>query len=1053
MKIPLILHRSPFVANKKTNMWNARPALVVIVLFFAAAFSGFAQASQAPAGGTATAPSPTPDTPYSVVERGANHRVWQKFSYETTVDRQVVAHSHSYTEIATGLAHLVGNQWVDSSPEIQITAAGAQATNAQHSVSFLANINASGAVYVTTPEGKHLVSNIQGLSYFDTATSSSVLIGTIKDSTGQLLDTKDRALFPDAFSGLSADVLYVNSISGFEQLVVLTAQLPSPTQWNMNPSTVLLQVITEFLNSPSPQIALFQDDSGTDQHLDFGIMKMGLGYAFALGSEENKVRVTKEWLVQDGRTFLIESVRLTDILPLMHDLPPLPPGSASLSTPTGSVPHQLASHRRLLPPKLAANTAAHSTFRTPQSALSSSHSALVKGVALDYTMLTTQTNFLAQSDTTYYVSGSVSLTGSNVFEGDAVIKYATNASIQLNFGLTSPSVTFLGSSYRPIVFTAKDCNTVGETISGSTGSPTGYYANPALSLSVSPSAPGLSSVRFAYAMQALQLQLSGSSSAVSDAQFINCQQGLVSTGGATFNVRNALFANTLTNAVMGSGMTVTAENVTFSGSAYLAAGASFSSGSSFSLTNCILSNVTNLFAGVSTTNADYNGFYQSPSFGTHIAPTISSYPFQTVGAGGFYLATDSLYRNYGTTNLNSLLLSDIQKKTTYPPIVYSNTTVAVDTAFSPQAQRDTDQPDIGYNYDPLDYCFGGVEGSGNITFAPGTAVGWFRTKAGYSGTTGYGLQMDNGKVVTFSGTEQAPCAWVRANTVQETVNGNWPPLYGAGGITGNAWPNISDSPELHARFTLFSCLAAEGQTYRDNYGWLTARCTHCEFHDGDVGYYNVRHYLTNCLLDRCAVFLHTDWSDSAVAMRNCTERGHSLDLERWNSGTNAVVSVRDCAFDSVTVITNNPGIPANTDYDYNAFLTNWGETLPPGPHDKIVTNFNWRTGTLGAWYLPTNSPLIDAGSLTNAGLAGLYHFTTQTNQVKEATTPVDIGYHYVALDANGNPVDTDGDGVSDYLEDANGNGSVDSGETDWQSATDLGLKVIITRPPNNSVIP
>jgi hypothetical protein len=63
---------------------------------------------------------------------------------------------------------------------------------------------------------------------------------------------------------------------------------------------------------------------------------------------------------------------------------------------------------------------------------------------------------------------------------------------------------------------------------------------------------------------------------------------------------------------------------------------------------------------------------------------------------------------------------------------------------------------------------------------------------------------------------------------------------------------------------------------------------------------------------------------------------------------------------------------------------------------------------------------------------GLYHFTTQTNQVKEANSIVDIGYHYVAVDAYGNPIDTDGDGIPDYLEDTNGNGVFDSGDLgDW----------------------
>ena len=47
---------------------------------------------------------------------------------------------------------------------------------------------------------------------------------------------------------------------------------------------------------------------------------------------------------------------------------------------------------------------------------------------------------------------------------------------------------------------------------------------------------------------------------------------------------------------------------------------------------------------------------------------------------------------------------------------------------------------------------------------------------------------------------------------------------------------------------------------------------------------------------------------------------------------------------------------------------------------------------------------------------------------------MDIGLHYVALDANGNMADFDGDGLPDYIEDANGNGSLDAGETSWTSA-------------------
>ena len=56
-----------------------------------------------------------------------------------------------------------------------------------------------------------------------------------------------------------------------------------------------------------------------------------------------------------------------------------------------------------------------------------------------------------------------------------------------------------------------------------------------------------------------------------------------------------------------------------------------------------------------------------------------------------------------------------------------------------------------------------------------------------------------------------------------------------------------------------------------------------------------------------------------------------------------------------------------------------------------------------------------------------------TNQTRELSTMVDIGFHYVAVGTNGVPLDTDGDGLADYAEDSNGNGSPDTGETSWQS--------------------
>jgi hypothetical protein len=117
---------------------------------------------------------------------------------------------------------------------------------------------------------------------------------------------------------------------------------------------------------------------------------------------------------------------------------------------------------------------------------------------------------------------------------------------------------------------------------------------------------------------------------------------------------------------------------------------------------------------------------------------------------------------------------------------------------------------------------------------------------------------------------------------------------------------------------------------------------------------------------------------------------------------------------------------------YNGYYATGGTFLQgTNTTDKFLTNdVGYQTNFLGNYYLPINSPLINAGS-TNANLLGLYHYTTTTNQVPETNSVVDIGYHYVATDAYGNPLDTAGYGIPDYLADANGNGVWDPGEVDW----------------------
>jgi len=208
----------------------------------------------------------------------------------------------------------------------------------------------------------------------------------------------------------------------------------------------------------------------TDQTVDFGAMQMVRGRAFAMGHRDREAPVGKAWLLLDGRQFLVEEVAVADVAASLDELPEPPP--VSLKPRNNSVRHIVSSKRLLPEPPLA--KVSGNVMHVPRL------SSPAHGVVLDYlTINSAQTNFTFKADTTYYISGSVNLNGVTTIEGGTVIKYApTNSASVTCLG----PVNSLSAPYRPAIFTARDDNSVGETIAGSTGTPTGYYATNALCL-------------------------------------------------------------------------------------------------------------------------------------------------------------------------------------------------------------------------------------------------------------------------------------------------------------------------------------------------------------------------------------------------------------------------------------------------------------------------------------------------------------------------------------------------------------------------------------------
>jgi hypothetical protein len=488
-------------------------------------------------------------------------------------------------------------------------------------------------------------------------------------------------------------VRYTYSLAGFEQDIILREQPPDPAAYGLNAETTRLQVLTEFVEAPSVRKAGQPADGPTgNETLDFGAMRIGRGKAFALGessSTQRKVEVRRSWERLEGRDFLLEEVEFRSVRPRIEALPP-PPGALNRQPAPGSVLHRVVDGRLLPPPRLVRQST--NTFQIARAQVDSA-----PGYVLDYvTLINSYTNLTLQGDTTYYVSGWVDVVGVLTIEGGSVIKFP-DGSVS-GGSISAQQIVCATGPYRPAIFTSKNDNTVGQSITNSTGSPEIIMAN-----LLTGSGTNFNYLRFIYTEVALVIETNLSK--VANCQFIDCGESIDLYWGEV-QVDNVLFANSGGVSYIGSlpsGQTnvLRANHVTHVGSGSFA---KYGSIGVLAVTNSIL------LSGVGAASV------------YHTNSIASSATFQTVGGGEYYLANGSALRNAGTTNINAALKADLQKKTTYPPVAIT-TNFTGNTTLSMLSIRDTDIPDLGYHYDALDYF---IDPQGSWTIDPGVSR-WVRS--------------------------------------------------------------------------------------------------------------------------------------------------------------------------------------------------------------------------------------------------------------------------------------------------------------------------------------
>lgn len=1002
-----------------------------LALILTSAVAGSAQTIQPPTSvlpGDALTPSA-----YITGDVGPNHRQWLAVTTSKGAGvESVIVTNLAYTEIGNGLNYLdpATATWKPSVEILYPYPGGCIGTNGPIKAIFANNANVPDAVDVEIGQCRWQ-SHVIGLSYQDLATGSNVLISEVVDCNG-VLDQPNRVTYQQAFSDFKASLVYEYHRGGVEQWVVIEERPPLPEAFGLSSASSVLQVLSEFVAAPQPVLTPASAPSSTggslaDQFVDFGGVTIGPGKAFAIGSDPiTGVVVGKEYATISGRTVLCESVPVPAIATALDELPL--PTQAAVKPKSGSVLHVVSS-KRLLPVAKAQTTPrplASKEGILPGQPLTQQPSMRVafgsfpkRGFSIDYALVTSQSNFTFRNDQTWLVSSPVTFSGTTVFEGGAVIKF-TNVNTSL-ITLNGPFIC-AGTAYQPTILTSVNDNSVGSTIVGSNGSPTNdstvgtYLSIPAAQTN------DYRCLRMSYAN--IGISAGGTNSInVWHSQFLHCNTAVQNNGGIA--LRNVLLAQDLF--CLYTPTLATLENVTAADCTNLFAHYS----SSAYVTNSIF------------TDSDETGIV---SFSFSASNSVGSGIYQSAGAGNYYFADGSTNRNAGTTNINPALLTDLATKTTYPPLLLTNTTYSTSTSLNPQAQRDTDTPDIGYHYDSLDYIVGTlyVTNSSVLTIGAGTAI---------AACNSSGIVLSDPSSIVSVGTPTAPNWMVWYQNVQEQpiqLNG-----YTSGTIISPYHPGNA-APTGTFQFTKFAATGgADNLLYHgaDPFNYTNLLVQECEFWNGGNsfggGTNGWQATLNNNLFYRTTMNFSTlGTATNSLTLSNNLFYGVSASRIMYVQPSGMVWRAYNNSFDTCWFFAG-----ATSSNGYNAYINCTNRINPATGTDVTSSNaFVYQAGPLGAFYQPTNSILIGKGS-TTANLTGLYHYTVTTNEVVEGTNTVSIGYHYVAVDSNGKPLDTNGDGIPDYLSDANGNGLIDSGEIGWNINGDLGLKVIITRPKNNSILP
>jgi hypothetical protein len=907
----------------------------------------------------------------------------------TMEDGSVQVTQRGYTELDPGSNYWDDGQWKKSQAVIELDdKIGAKAIQAQQKVFFKPSVNQRGAVEIHTPEGMVLKSSVLGLSYFDSFSGQMVTLATTHRSVGELLEP-NQIIYRDAFDNIHADVLYTFRTSGLEQDIIFRENPPAPELFGLLPESTKLEVMSEFYETPNPGKRVSTLDEVTDpqlrqqmaepdwidEELNFGNVILPRGKAFSVATAnqnqtiptEQSSPVGKRWINNGSRSALIESVDYYNVRSILETLPDAV-SPDDLDQQDAGAMFQLnekfpKTASRILPelntsataalPKDAIRVASYSPYSEP-------------GFVLDYTTVSSTSDFTFSGNETYVIdNSSVVLTGTTTFEGGAVIKYDSDK---------MPYLKLLGdleydtNTYLPVIITAKDDNTVGETIGGSSGSPSGYYCEAAIWISGG-SLSEISNFHIRFAEIGIKVDAAGSVNfTTKNCQFVNNDIPISKYNG-TLNMYNCLLVGNDTRVLdrIGIGsVTASMVNCTVDG------GSNLYNTTSLNLTNSIVTGVTST---------------GSPSNTNSVIESSSSGVYDSVGAGDYYLPATSGYKDAGTSSIDSDLLAELGTRTTSAPIEITSD-LTVDTTWGPVIDRDLGRIDLGYHYPVVDYFV--IQKkiiSKRLDVLPGTVL----SMGGYNGLRIH----NNDAYISCKGTVSDPIIFVRYDCVQEQAVHLGSVSISERLISFEYNPAENPSGEfefvrsyLHAdaRWHIMGAYHSSVDTVSSLIAIKNSEFTNCSvYYSGKTNDY-VK--LNNNLFVRCKSELR---GFGNVELTNCTYFDGECYLNQHASYTSHWY-IRNCVLEDTTVY--NSMYSGKYTHSNNGYIGSGQAVIGTSSSNVVVTSFDYEDGPFGKFY-QSSSDFIDEG-YGDADDAGLYHFTANVTNEKERDSVLDIGYHYPA---------------------------------------------------------